>query len=198
MNRLPMATGLRRAPNWIDLTGKTFGRLTAIRKIASNRLQSRPCAVWECRCDCGKIIEERSDRLRAGTATCCGCNRTAAPPIYPGQKFGALTTLRKGAPKGGMPTWSCRCECGKVYDVRSNHLRSGRVKSCGHGTWRESTTGASVVFVAAKPSRADTDKRRITETEYQRSVTSFFESGFPRAEAERLALLGVIVEGRAA
>ena len=50
-----------------------------------------------------------------------------APPLdLTGQQFHYLTTIRKE----GM-NWICRCRCGKETSVRTQHLKSGRVKSCG-------------------------------------------------------------------
>ena len=48
-----------------------------------------------------------------------------------GQKFGRLTVLERDTTRKGGVYWFCRCECGNVKCVRSNHLRSGYVKSCG-------------------------------------------------------------------
>lgn len=54
-----------------DLTGQTFGRLTAIRIIAR---RSDGC-VWECRCVCGNITKTAGANLRKGKAKSCGCLR---------------------------------------------------------------------------------------------------------------------------
>ena len=56
--------------NFIDLTGKHFGRWTVIRYAGYRR-----GAIWECRCECGKIKNIRSDHLRYGKSTSCGCYR---------------------------------------------------------------------------------------------------------------------------
>lgn len=49
-----------------------------------------------------------------------------------GQKFGRLVVLGRGTQKyKGNAFWRCQCDCGSVVDVASNHLRSGRVQSCG-------------------------------------------------------------------
>ena len=50
-----------------------------------------------------------------------------APPIdFTNQQFHYLTVLKKE----GM-SWVCRCRCGNETSVRTDHLKSGRVKSCG-------------------------------------------------------------------
>ena len=58
----------------IDLTGQRFGRLTVIKRFGE---YVRPCGVtsitWECLCDCGKTTIVRSDKLKSGHKTSCGC-----------------------------------------------------------------------------------------------------------------------------
>lgn len=58
----------------IDLSGKKFGRLTV---VEFERIKTFPsgktCAVWRCLCDCGNIISVRSNTLKEGHTTSCGC-----------------------------------------------------------------------------------------------------------------------------
>lgn len=62
-----------------DLTGKIFGRLTALRQVDDYIL---PCgkhhAQWLCRCSCEKQTEivVWGSSLRRGDSTSCGCLRT--------------------------------------------------------------------------------------------------------------------------
>jgi hypothetical protein len=53
----------------IDLTGKRFGRLIAIRHV---EFWGR-AAVWLCKCDCGRAKKIRSSFLRRGVTRSCGC-----------------------------------------------------------------------------------------------------------------------------
>lgn len=69
-----------------------------------------------------------------------------------GNKYGKLTVISKGKkfyqPSGQFQQgWTCKCECGRIKDIRGAHLESGRTTSCncnGHGetgtklhnTWR--------------------------------------------------------------
>jgi hypothetical protein len=55
----------------LDLTGQTFGRLTALRPVG--RAHGR--VLWECRCSCGVTTRKSSDGLRQGTVLSCGCHR---------------------------------------------------------------------------------------------------------------------------
>lgn len=56
---------------YIDVTGKKFGRLTAIKRVGTKRR----CVVWECKCDCGNTVEVSIMHLRNGDTKSCGCLR---------------------------------------------------------------------------------------------------------------------------
>lgn len=50
-----------------------------------------------------------------------------------GLTFNELTVLEPVDYKlQGMKTYRCRCSCGKICEVRGNHLTTGNTKSCGH------------------------------------------------------------------
>lgn len=49
-----------------------------------------------------------------------------------GQKFGRLTVIGKGSKtKSGKITWKCKCDCGNMVCVVTQHLKSGHSLSCG-------------------------------------------------------------------
>ena len=54
--------------NTNPLAGKRFGRLTPIKVVGKNQRAN----VWECKCDCGNIINVKSTSLINGTTTSCG------------------------------------------------------------------------------------------------------------------------------
>lgn len=54
----------------LDLKGKVFGRLTALREDGRD-LQGR--AMWLCRCSCGNEKRVASRHLRSGAIISCGC-----------------------------------------------------------------------------------------------------------------------------
>jgi hypothetical protein len=54
----------------LDLVGLKFNRLTAYELTGRNNYG---CAIWECRCDCGKIALVRSVDLMSGHTKSCGC-----------------------------------------------------------------------------------------------------------------------------
>lgn len=60
------------AHNFIDLTGKSFGRLTVI-----SRAENSPSnqTRWLCRCECGTELPVIASSLRDGLTTSCGCRR---------------------------------------------------------------------------------------------------------------------------
>ncbi len=108
-------------PAFIDLTGQTFGQLTAETYHGKGR--------WLCRCECtGKIVVVHGDLLRNGKTKSCGCLKRSARQSLIGQKFGQLIVEKYE----GKSRWLCRCECtGKTVVVRGSSLRSGKTKSCG-------------------------------------------------------------------
>src|SRR5690348_2738835 len=57
-------------PNFQDLTGRQFGRLTVLSR-AENAPGEKP--RWLCRCECGNIKIIRSEQLRKGESKSCGC-----------------------------------------------------------------------------------------------------------------------------
>lgn len=56
-----------------DITGQTFGRLTAVRP--TDRKTSNGATVWECRCSCGNVTYVGISELILGRINSCGCLR---------------------------------------------------------------------------------------------------------------------------
>lgn len=48
-----------------------------------------------------------------------------------GNKHGRLTVIRRDKNSGRSVMWLCACLCGATKSVRADHLRGGKVKSCG-------------------------------------------------------------------
>ena len=48
-----------------------------------------------------------------------------------GQKFGRLFVIERAPKNDRVAWWRCRCDCGKIIDVRGTLLRSGETTSCG-------------------------------------------------------------------
>lgn len=62
----------------IDLTGKRFGRLVVLEKGKTTKVKNGTRIYWKCKCECGEIIEKRTDALTSGTTTRCGISCTVA------------------------------------------------------------------------------------------------------------------------
>ncbi len=59
--------------NVSDLTGRRFGRLTAL--YPTERRDKKLSVYWHCRCDCGNETEVTADGLVHGNYKSCGCLR---------------------------------------------------------------------------------------------------------------------------
>lgn len=55
-----------------NLLGQTFGKLTVIGKT-NKRDPSSGSIIWKCRCECGNIIEIRTNALTSAHTMSCGC-----------------------------------------------------------------------------------------------------------------------------
>ena len=116
---------------FIDLTGEKIGKLTVIEK--TNK-RNNGKIVWLCKCECGNLIEVRSTSLTQKITTSCGCNRKLLnSKNLLGQKFGKLTVIEKTEKRssGGNIIWKCKCDCGNIVEVPSNHLKNNETLSCG-------------------------------------------------------------------
>jgi len=61
-----------------------------------------------------------------------------------GQKFGKLTAIKRvGKDRHGNILWHCLCDCGNTSTVRTNSLKSGRIKTCGCFNIGRTTHGLS-------------------------------------------------------
>lgn len=58
-----------------DLTGKRFGRLTAIKPVD---ISKNGTLVWECKCDCGNHVSVITSSLNYGNTKSCG---KCQPPV---------------------------------------------------------------------------------------------------------------------
>ena len=121
----------------IDMTGKTFGRLTVIKRVEKPEGIKTRDAFWLCQCKCGKQIITNGSRLRSGITQSCGClqkEKTGYTDLT-GQKFGHLTVLEDDGTRDKQRTvmWKCQCDCENktIIHVRKYDLIRGKTKSCG-------------------------------------------------------------------
>ena len=113
-------------PKALDLTNQRFGKLLAISKAPK---RNDKYTRWVCQCDCGNQIEVRTDYLRNGHTTSCGCVKKQFFQYKDlvGQQFGRLTVI-ENLPGGKK---KCQCQCGNIIEVKTDNLTSGNTQSCG-------------------------------------------------------------------
>lgn len=120
---------------FIDLSGKRFGRLVAIRRAPNKGGKT----MWECKCDCGNYKIVDAGDMKNGKVSSCGCLKRERDlsqiEDLTGKKFGRLTVIGVGAPYVSnnitKVRWLCKCDCGNTVEVRASYLKDGRTKSCG-------------------------------------------------------------------
>ena len=121
-----------------DITGKKFGRWTAIE--ITNKRSSRGDVFWKCLCECGTIKEVKKSKLSDGTSKSCGCLARELSSIrgsnsgldLTNKTFGRLKALRPtGEKKKDGRIWFCECECGGTIETTARSLNGGRTRSCG-------------------------------------------------------------------
>lgn len=118
-----------------DLTGRRFGKLTALRLLRFDSTNRK--AIWECVCECGRIKKVRSDALLLEKVKSCGCRlktvMSANRDDLTGKRFGMLTVVKYigVTDKNRSPIYMCQCDCGKIKEVRGYNLTGGRTSSCG-------------------------------------------------------------------
>lgn len=108
-----------------DLTNRRFGKLVAI-KPTDKRIHRS--VVWICRCDCGNEIKIAAKELTNGNKKNCGCVKNLV-----GKRFGRLVVVRELEKRGRnkQRLWECKCDCGKITKVTTEHLTNNHTKSCG-------------------------------------------------------------------
>ena len=125
---------MKRAYNFIDLSGMRFGKLTV---ISVGSVTKSGHAKWLCKCDCGNTKEIRGDRLGNGQAKSCGCSTYSNHSQFgkfdlTGKKINMITVVRRlGSNKNGKALYECKCDCGNIKIMTAGDLKSGRVISCG-------------------------------------------------------------------
>ena len=126
----------------LDLTKQRFGSLVAIDYAGNNKCRG---AMWNCQCDCGKLVVVRSASLRSGRTRSCGCGVVSASRSrvnsLEGKDFGRLRVIRRAYRSNNKHTyWECLCSCGEVAVVRADALLEGKTLSCGCFNSDKSTT----------------------------------------------------------
>lgn len=110
----------------LDLTNQTFGSLTVIKEAAPYIQPSgKKRTQWECICECGNTTIVRTEYLRNGHTTSCGC--ACGRVSHLNERFGRLVTIKQ-LPGG---KYMCQCDCGNIIEVLTYNLTNGNTQSCG-------------------------------------------------------------------
>ena len=142
-----------------DITGETFGYLTAIRYDHFDGKNS----YWEFRCRCGNMVIRSLRRLNEAKTPSCGCymreiqeeaqerrikkelekqcrkkyahEHAKRNKNLTGEKFGKLEVVKLLSEKSGIDAeYLCKCECGNTTIKTQKYLiRKNSNNSCGCG-----------------------------------------------------------------
>lgn len=122
----------------IDITGKKFGRLTAIERIENSKDGQ---TKWKCLCDCGNEKNVHYSNLVRGNTKSCGClfrenikkprKESSIAENLDGKRFGRWKVLSRAKNRGKQIYWLCECDCGTIKEVNGYSLLRGDTQSCG-------------------------------------------------------------------
>jgi hypothetical protein len=102
--------------NRIDLKGKRFGKLIALRPVDKAEGSIRGDKVWKCKCDCGRFCYVRGRYLREGSTTSCGeCNRSIL--LKPNEKRRKLPKKKRNWKQFAIDAYSIYLECKTVHEA---------------------------------------------------------------------------------
>lgn len=120
-----------RIANHIDITNNRYGRLVVVKYTRTE--EKRP--YWECKCDCGNVVEVRGKELKNGGVKSCGCLKKESSHKLKndltGKRFSHLTVIARANNNKNIVRYTCKCDCGNETIVGSYKLVSGHTKSCG-------------------------------------------------------------------
>lgn len=114
----------------IDITSRTFGKLTVIKRDKAPR--ANKAVRWECICSCGNYKSINSQKLRNGKIKSCGCKRTRFNTDIAGRRFGRLVAISSyGKNSDDSTIWRCICDCSReIFTDFRTLITEGR-RSCG-------------------------------------------------------------------
>lgn len=104
-------------PAFKDLTGKTFGRLTALKCTKKATRKSGP-SIWLCKCVCGNFKNVQSGHLVNGSTQSCGClqrEKAKESNIKHGMKYERLYNIYTNMLQR---CFNCKSNAYKNYGLR--------------------------------------------------------------------------------
>lgn len=124
-----------------DLTEQKFGYLQPLFVVEGKSGET----LWLCQCNCGNQLVVDRRNLENGHSSSCGCyqkecsknKREEHNKLLVGKRFGRLVvTSYDGRFSKNNSSYShsyhtCQCDCGKITQIRTSHLISGKIQSCG-------------------------------------------------------------------
>lgn len=118
-------------PEWQkDLTGQTFGRLTAL-----SRVERKGKTHWACSCSCGGSVTATTYRLTSGNTKSCGCLKKEVGLKMrldvTGERYGRLLAVKPAKSVNRGMEWEFLCDCGTTCVKTLGKVRAGEIKSCG-------------------------------------------------------------------
>lgn len=136
--------GEKRRNNYKNITGLKFGYLTSL-YIDKDRIENiknnnqYASTYWLCQCDCENenLISVSIGSLQSGMVKSCGCIQNHPyKENLTSKKFGKLTVISFEENKSIETChnyYLCKCDCENpnLKSVRSAHLKSGEIRSCG-------------------------------------------------------------------
>lgn len=111
-----------------DIKGVKFNHITPVEYVGNRK--------WRYVCDCGgEGLAERGHIIKGVVKACPACRNQYRGDIHikdeVGNTYGNFLVLSRGKQvKNGEFYWLVRCACGKEYEVRGSHLRSGSITMC--------------------------------------------------------------------
>jgi len=132
--------------DFIDLTGKTFGKLTVISRAADHVSKNGgKRTAWLCKCKCGNELVVMGLNLTRNHTISCGCarkdGRNKLMTDITNQRFGKLVALHPVENNKKGTYWLFRCDCGNEKEMLAQNVKSGKSTSCGRC---KSTLGTTV------------------------------------------------------
>lgn len=122
-----------------NLSGMIFGKLRCVSDIGRD---SNKNVIWQCECDCGRIVNVVSRDLVNSHTKSCGCLKLQSVS----DRYGRMLVVQKVLGNKGSSKYLCKCDCGTEKIVLGNNLKRGHIQSCGclrHDTKAMLTHGLS-------------------------------------------------------
>ena len=161
----------------LNIIGKKFNRILV---ESFSHIDNKRSSVWNCLCDCGKKTQIKGYALTTGHTRSCGCFkkdkiRDLNFENLTGKQYDYLNVLEATRRYVGQVLyifWKCKCVCEKITFVRTCHLNSGAVRSC--GCMSDFIRKKTNLFLYGNdcPIRLEEFQKKIEETSFKKYGTS--------------------------